>query len=83
MGFLWSWLALHKDPDSALPAAKLSLIDRVRLGRPCSASRRHGALLSGENTGFFPPHPAKLLTDHETRILPHARIVCLTRRLFL
>lgn len=29
IGFLWSWLALYKDPASALPAAKLPLINRA------------------------------------------------------
>jgi feruloyl esterase len=29
MGFLWSWLALYRDPASALPATKLPLINRA------------------------------------------------------
>jgi feruloyl esterase len=29
MGFLWSWLAVNKDPSSPLPASKLPLINRA------------------------------------------------------
>jgi feruloyl esterase len=28
-GFLWSWLALNKDPESSLPASKLPVINRA------------------------------------------------------
>ena len=31
IGFLWSWLALYKDPASALPAAKLATINRAAI----------------------------------------------------
>jgi feruloyl esterase len=31
MGFLWSWLALNKEPAASLPAAKLPLINRAAI----------------------------------------------------
>ena len=31
IGFLWSWLALYKDPADALPAAKLEVIHRAAI----------------------------------------------------
>jgi feruloyl esterase len=37
MGFLWSWLALYKDAASAVPASKLSLINKAAIAS-CDAN---------------------------------------------
>lgn len=55
MGFLWSWLAVHKDPSTPLPPSKLPLINRAAVAACDALDGVKDGLISDPRACQFDP----------------------------